>query len=67
METIKFSIKRMVTNDMCRIKAHDIRSIYRDYETGCISTLEILLAEMQYIKNDIKEKYGNDVIFEYED
>ena len=63
METIKFTIVK-IGNDMCRIVAHDIRSIYRAYEGGCICSMEVMLNEMSFITKDIKEKYGNDVVFE---
>lgn len=64
METIKFYIIRVGTN-ACRIQAHDIRTIYREISDGsCICSMDILLTEMESIKRNVKEKYGNEVVFE---
>ena len=62
METIKFRIIK-VSDDMCRIEAKDIRSIYRKIaDGGCICSLDVMLAEMERITNEV-EKLGNKAVF----
>lgn len=62
METIKFSII-VESNDMCRIVPNDIRDIYKKIANGgCICSLDVMLAEMKYIKEEV-EKLGNEAIF----
>lgn len=65
MDTIKFIIQR--SNTMCRITARDIRTDIRNLsDGGCISDMEILLDEMENIKQKAKEM-GFNVVFEIED
>lgn len=65
MDTIKFMIQRSST--MCRIVARDIRTDIRKLsDGGCIGDMEILLDEMENIKQKAKEM-GFNVVFEIED
>ena len=62
METIKFRVIKN-SDDMCRIETTDCRSIYRKIaDGGCICSLEIMLAEMKHITNEV-EKLGNIAVF----
>lgn len=62
MEKIKFRIIK-ISDDMCRIEANDCRSIYRKIADGaCICSLEVMLAEMEHITNEV-EKLGNEATF----
>ena len=62
METIKFRVIKH-SDDMCRIEAVDCRSIYRKIaDGGCICSLDVMLAEMEHITNEV-EKLGNKAVF----
>lgn len=62
MEKIKFRIIKC-SDDMCRIETTDCRNIYRKIaDGGCICSLEIMLAEMEYITSEV-EKLGNKAVF----
>ena len=64
-ETIKFRIMP-VSGTLCLIRAKDIRTVYkRIADGGCISSVEILFAEMQRIKTEV-EKIGKKAVFIYE-
>ena len=65
MEKIKFTISK-IGDDMCRIKAKDIRSIYKNISNGgCITSMDVLLSEMQHIKTEV-EKLRKEAVFIYE-
>lgn len=62
MEIIKFRIIPIGDN-MCRIVSQDIRSIYKNIADGsCICSMEIMLAEMKHIKEEV-ENLGNEAVF----
>lgn len=62
METIKFRVIKH-SDDMCRIEEVDCRSIYRKIaDGGCICSLDVMLAEMEHITNEV-EKLGNKAVF----
>ena len=62
METIKFRIIKC-SDDMCRIETSDCRTIYRNIADGaCICSIEIMLAEIEYITKEV-EKLGNNAVF----
>lgn len=64
MEEIKFTIIR-IGNDICRIKAKDIRSIYKNIsDGGCITSVNVLLSQIEYISKKV-EKLGDRVVFIY--
>ena len=49
METVKFTVMD-VGSGMCRVVPHDIRTIFRKIaDGGCISSLGVLLDEMDHI------------------
>lgn len=62
MERIKFRIIKESDN-MCRIVAKDIRSIYKNISDGaCICSLDVMLAEMERITKEVTN-YGNEAMF----
>lgn len=63
METIKFSVDRIATNTY-RIVSRDIRTMYKQYNTGCISEINVLFECMKEIKRDIENKFDNTVVFD---
>lgn len=53
MEKIKFEVLNYGT--FCRIVARDIRTKYRKVaDGGCISSLKVLLSEIEYIRNAVE-------------
>lgn len=64
MEKITFNIFKE-SDTMCRITSNDIRSCYREIAGGgCITNINVLLADMIRITNEVKEKYGNEAVFQ---
>lgn len=64
METITFNIIKL-GNDVCRIVPNDIRSQYKEIADGsCILSLDVMLDHMEYIKHEVKERYGKEVVFQ---
>lgn len=63
MELITYNIIRL-SPDMCRIVSNDIRQEFKAIaDGGCISSLEIMLEEMERITQEVREKHGKEVIF----
>lgn len=64
MEKITFNIIKL-GSDICRIVPNDIRSQYKEIaDGGCILSLDVMLEHMEYIKHEVKERYGNEVAFQ---
>lgn len=62
MEKITFDIWKL-SDDMCRIVAHDIRTDIRKLsDGGCIGDIETLLAEMERIRDEASV-IGYEVVF----
>ena len=62
METIKFRVIKCSDN-MCRIEAKNIRSVYRKIaDGGCICSLDVMLSEMEYITKEVG-KLGDIAVF----
>lgn len=62
METIQFRVIKL-DNQMCRIKAVDCRSIYRNIaDSGCVCSLSVMLSEMEHIAEEVR-KLGDEAVF----